>query len=297
MELLLSSYVLYSLSILVIFVGLATLLHLQFGLAGIGNFGIVGFWGIGLYAFSILLLQYNLPFIVALILAAVLSGVVALVLGSIILNLDGEAIIVATLAFATIIEYLLFTERWLTKGVQGYGTIPFPFDLGKYSELGYFLLPLIVLILIILYAYKLKSSSYGRLLVSIHDNETLSQSLGKSTFREKLIFFTITSALIGLFGALSAPIYHYIFPRMVDPGVTFTVWIALIVGGRWRVLGGLVGVIATVGLFDFIIEASLPLPITFAVMVPNIKLIIYGLTLVLVIMFRQSGILGKGKKD
>ena len=82
---------------------------------------------------------------------------------------------------------------------------------------------------------------------------------------------------------------------MLSPGVTFTVWIALNLGGRRRILGGLIGVVATIGVFDYIIETYVPIPIVYASMVPNIKYMIYGLTLMLVLMYRPLGILGNKK--
>lgn len=291
------AYVIFALSIIVIYVALATLLHLQFGVTGIVNFGVVGFWGFGMYAFAVLLLQYNFPYAVALIVATVLTAALALALGKIILDLDAQSILVATLAFATIVMHLVTTEKWLTRGVIGLGSVPFPINIGRYSDLLFFVLLIVLTAGIILYAYKLGSSPYGRLLASIQDNETLSQSLGKSTTREKLIFFTVTSGLIGFFGALNASINHFLVPRMVSPGLTFVIWIALILGGRRRVLGGLVGVAVTAGIFDFLIETYLPITPQHAQLVPVIKLMIYGLMLLLVLMFRPLGILGAKKKS
>lgn len=297
MEQLLSGYVVYSLSFLLIFISLATILHLQFSLTGIVNFGIVGFWGLGMYSFALLQLKLQIPFVPALLLASAITGIVSLVLGNVILNLDDQAVLVGTLAFATIIEYLTITEKWLTNGVMGLGTISLPFDFGRISLSVYLLIILVLLIIMMMYVFKLKTSAYGRLLLSIMDNEVLAQSLGKPTFRHKIIFFTFTSSLIGFFGAMTAPLYNYIFPRMIGPGVTFTIWIALMLGGRKRVLGGLIGVLATVGLFDYIIETVVPIPRQFAEMVPNFKFALYGLTLMLVLMFRPLGILGDKKRE
>jgi branched-chain amino acid transport system permease protein len=286
----------YTFSSIVVFIALATLLHLQFGVTGIVNFGVVGFFGLGMYIFGVFLVQYHIPYILAMLMATVLTGLVALGLGAIILDLDSQSILVATLAIATVVEDLAITEKWLTKGVIGLGTVPFPFDLGLYSQVGYFLLALVLTALIILYAYKLESSPYGRLLFSIRDNEPLARSLGKSTSRQKLIFFAITSALMGLFGTLHASNVHFLVPRMLSPGITFTVWIALILGGRKRILGGLVGTLATIGLFDFVIETFVPIPASAqSQLLPVIKLWVYGLTLMLVLMYRPSGILGEKK--
>lgn len=297
MEQLLSGYVVYSLSFLLIFISLATILHLQFSLTGIVNFGIVGFWALGMYSFSLLLLKLQIPFVPAVLLASFITGIVSWALGSIILNLDDQAVLVGTLAFATIIEYLATTEKWLTNGVMGLGTINMPFNFGRITLFVYFLIILVFMVLLMLYASKLKTSPYGRLLLSIKDNEILSQSLGKPTSHHKIIFFTFTSALIGFFGAMSAPLYSFIFPRMIGPGITFTIWIALMLGGRTKLFGGLIGVVATIGLFDYFIETVVPIPTEFAEMVPNVKFALYGLTLILILMFRPLGILGDKKKE
>ena len=297
MELLLSGYMIYSLSFLLIYIALATILHLQFSITGIVNFGIVGFWGFGMYIFALLQLKLGMPFVLAIVLSCIITGIVSLILGSIILNLDDQAVLVGTLAFATIIEYLTTTEKWATNGVMGLGTIKMPFDFGPVTDLVFFLFILVCLVLLILYTAKLKASPYGRLLLSIKDNEVLSRSLGKPTFRHKIIFFTFTCMLIGFFGALSAPLYNYIFPRMIGPGITFTIWIALMLGGRTRLLGGMVGVVATVGLFDYFIETVVPIPTEYAEMVPNFKFALYGLMLILILMFRPLGILGDRKRE
>ena len=297
MEQLFSGYIIHSLSFILIFTALATILHLQFGVTGIVNFGIVGFWGFGMYACALFLLKLNITFVLAVIMASIFTGIISLVLSRIILNLDAQAVLVGTLAFATIIEYLTITEKWLTNGIQGYGTIKFPFDFGIYSGAVYFLVLLVFLIILILYAFRLEKSAYGRLLLSIQDNEPLSQSLGKPTFRQKIIFFTFTSALVGFFGALTSPLYSYLYPRMIGPSVTFTIWIALIFGARKRILGGLIGVLATVGLFEYIIELIVPIPAQYAEMIPNVKYVVYGLTLMLVLIFRPSGTLGDKKKS
>lgn len=290
------AYLIFVGSGILIYIALATLLHLQFGLTGIVNFGVVGFWGLGMYTLGVLQVQYDVPYLLALILATLLTGIVAYLLGWLILDLDSQSVLVATLAFATIVLHLVTTEKWLTKGVVGLGTISFPFTIGRRTDFAFFIILLIITVALILYAYKLESAPYGRLLQSIQDNETLAQGLGKSTFQVKLAFFTLTSACMGLLGGLHASVNQFLTPNLLTPGVTFTVWIALILGGKRKVLGGLVGVIATVGLFDLLIETYLPLSSEYAILIPNIKLMLYGLMLMLILMYRPFGILGDKKR-
>jgi branched-chain amino acid transport system permease protein len=290
------SYYFYIFSNMAIFVALATLLHLQFGRTGIVNFGVVGFFGLGMYGFGVFLIQLNIPYFIALLMAVALTGVISFLLGLVILKLDSQEVLVATLAFATIIADLVVVQKGVTKGVIGLGSVPFPIQAGLYSQHVFFIVVLIIAALLIMYAKKLEQSPYGRLLISIQDSELLSQSLGKKTFREKLIFFTITSAAMGLLGALYAANVHFLVPRLLGPGTTFTIWIALIIGGRKKVFGGLLGVLVTVGIFDFLVETYVPIPTGQAQLLPVIKMMVYGLTLLLVLMFKPSGLLGTSKK-
>jgi branched-chain amino acid transport system permease protein len=287
------AYLTFVLSNMAILVALATLLHLQFGLTGIVNFGVVGFWGVGLYATGILVVDAQVPFIVALLLATVLVGLLGLVVGWIVLDLDDQAVLVATLAFATIILDLVTTEKWLTKGVVGFGTVPFPFDFGGNTELVFLAVLIFLASLLVLYAWRVRGQPYGRLLVGIRDNEGLARSLGKPSFRQKLVLFTVTSALMGTFGGMSAAYNHFLETNMLGPTLTFAAWITLILGGKRHWAGGLVGVVVIGVIFDILIETYAPIPTTAAAsVIPNVKYLLYGLLLVLVIMFRSQGILG-----
>lgn len=286
-----STYVIYIFSNMAIFVVLATLLHLQFGRTGIVNFGIVGFFGLGMYSFGVFLIQMQIPFYLSMIMATALTGFLAFLLGLVVLRLGNQEVLVATLAFATIIAHLVVVQKEITKGVKGLGSVPFPIDAGLYSQHVFFLIVAVIAGLLIVYALQFSKSPYGRLMMSIQDNEVLAQSIGKHTFLEKLRFFTLTSAAMGFMGTLYASNVHFLVPRMLLPGMTFTVWIALIIGGRTKALGGLVGVIVTIGVFDFLIETYVPIPRSHAQTLPVIKMMVYGLTLVLVLLFKPSGLL------
>jgi branched-chain amino acid transport system permease protein len=288
-----SSYLVFVLSNMVILTALATLLHVQFGLTGIVNFGVVGFYGVGLYAMGILMVTFNLPFLPALLLATLIVGVMGLVVGWIVLDLDDQAVLVATLAVASIAFYLATTEKWLTKGVVGFGTIPFPFAFGSATESVFLVLLVALTAPLVLYARRIRGQPYGRLLVGIRDNEGLARSLGKPTFRQKLVLFTVTSAGMGLFGGLSASLNHFLVPNMLGATLTFSAWIALILGGKRHWAGAMVGVLVIGVVFDIVVEQYLPIDTTQAAeMLPNIKYMLYGLLLVVVIMFRPQGIMG-----
>jgi branched-chain amino acid transport system permease protein len=290
------SYTGFAITEILIFVALGVLLHLQFGRTGIVNFGVVGFVGVGMYGFGIFTTTLGLSFWLTLLLATVATAVVALLVGWAIAGLDGDSTLVATLAFATIVFNLAITEKWLTGGVSGLGGLPYPVDAGGSS--GVYLLAIIavVVVLFVGYALRLGRVPYGRLLASIRDNELLARSLGKSTTRQKLIFFVVTSTAMGLIGAFYASVNQFLVPNLLGPQLTFTVWIAVILGGRTKAFGPILGVLVSVALFDLVIEPYLPVPAALAPVFPDLKLMLYGLVLVLVILFKPLGLLG-GRKE
>ncbi|MEM1362215.1 MAG: branched-chain amino acid ABC transporter permease [Pseudomonadota bacterium] len=286
-------YLIFSLSVLLVYVGLAQMLHIQFGLLGIPNFGVVGFWGLGMYAMAVFQVQLDLSFIDGLALTMVLMIGVSALFAKAISRMEGQAILCATIAFGAIVALLVVTEKWITMGVVGLGTVRYPVRLGDSGELLYFAFLLSLVVLTQVFIARLHQAPAGRLLTAIRDNEELAASLGKDTSRVKFIWFTITATLMGLLGALSAPLNQFLTPNMLVASVTFAVWIALVLGGKESSLGAILGVFLTFGLFDILIETYLPVSPELAVVVPNAKLFIYGLVLVGVLLYMPSGVMRK----
>ncbi|MEM1361324.1 MAG: branched-chain amino acid ABC transporter permease [Pseudomonadota bacterium] len=296
LEFLLSNYMVFSLSTVLVAMALATLLQLQFGLAGIVNFGVVGFWGLGMYALGFIHLTLGLPYFAAAIIAVLIVAAVSLFIGWIILDLDSQSVLVATLAFGAIVAHLVTTEKWLTKGVVGLGTVPYPTGSGGGDPavvLGLFLL--LVCVVLVAYAYQINRAPFGRLIAAIRDNELLAQGLGKDVLRHKLVFFVATSTAMGFVGVLSAPVHQFLLPDLLGPGVTFSIWIALVIGGRRSPLGGIVGVLVTIFLFDVLVEIAVPIPQEFQSSVPAVKLLIYGVILIAILFIRPLGLLSGPK--
>ncbi len=288
-------YLIFSVSLMLVYIGLAQLLHIQFGLAGIPNFGVVGFWGIGLYGTGVLYVKAGVPLLPAMAMASLLATALAYVLARLVLQRNGQAILAATLAFATIVSTLVVSEKDLTGGVQGLGTIRFPFSDLEQRNLIFMIMLLIVVCALIWISAKLRDSRLGRQLVAIRDNEELAASLGKNTAATKRWVFAITCGLMGLLGGMSAPLHQFLVPYQLSPSLTFAVWIALVLGGKGHNLGAIVGVFVTFGLFDILIETYAPVPAEQAILLPNFKLFCYGVLLVMIIMFRPLGILGVDK--
>ena len=288
-------YLIFSFSLMLVYIGLAQLLHVQFGLLGIPNFGVVGFWGLGLYGSGVLYVNYDFALVPATIVASLIVAVVSYVLASMVLQRSGQAILAATLAFAAVLATLVVTEKQLTNGVQGLGTVGFPFGDLASRNVVYFGLLLTVVVALIWVSAKLRDSRMGRTLIAIRDNEELAASLGKDTAGTKRTVFVVTCALMGLLGGMTAPLHQFLVPYHLAPSLTFAVWIALVLGGKGHNLGAMIGVFVTFGLFDILIETYAPVPAEQAIMLPNFKLFCYGFLLVMIIMFRPSGMLGEDR--
>lgn len=298
LEFLFSNYMIFSLSTVLVAMALATLLQLQFGLAGIVNFGVVGFWGLGMYAFGVLHLTLGFPYFAAALLAVLIVAAVSLLIGWIILDLDSQSVLVATLAFGAIVAHLVTTEKWLTKGVVGLGTVPYPTgEGGGDPALILALLLLLICIVLVAYAYQIQSAPFGRLIAAMRDNELLAQGLGKDVLRHKLVFFVVTSTAMGFVGVLSAPVHQFLLPDLLGPGMTFSIWIALVIGGRRSPLGGIVGVLVTIFLFDVLVEVAVPIPQEYQSSVPVIKMFTYGVILIAILFVRPLGLLSGPKRS
>ncbi len=292
------AFLIFGFYTVVMVVGLGLLLHLQLGLAGIGNFGVVGFWGLGLYAFGVLTVTYDLNYFLALLGATAIAGAAGVVIGWVVSNLDVDGVLGVTLSFAAIVFFLTDSERNLTGGRIGIGTIDFPFDIGDRTDLAWLGILVVIVGALTFYVWKVHRAPYGRLLIATGFNEPLAQSLGKPTFRTKMILFAWTSAAMGFIGALYASMVHFLFPEQVSVGLTIAVIVALVLGGQQRTWGALVGAVLTIALFDIVIQLYVPLPRTvFEQALPVAKQMIFGAVLIVLLLFRPLGILGRMKRE
>lgn len=290
----------------VMLIGLALLLHLQLGLTRIANFGVVGFWGVGLYAFGVLYVRVDWPFgdpiqfVVCAVLATVAAGLCGLLIGWLIADLDVDGVLVGTLGFATVVAILATTEQDLTGGALGMGGLRFPYDLGDVAvnELVWLLLLVALVAGILAYVWLVHRNPYGRLLIAIGSNEPLAKSLGKPAMRTKLGLFTVTSALMGLLGVMYGVMVRFLEVSSLGIELTLAAVVGLVVGGSVRVLGAVVGVILTVGIFDIVIQSYIPLPSEwYTQTIPLMREVLFGAALILVLVFRPLGLLGHMRRD
>lgn len=302
----LDAFLIFGLFEVMMVIGLALLLHLQLGLARIANFGVVGFWGLGMYTFGVTYVRVDWPFgepwqfLVCAAIATIVAGLAGLVVGWYVADLDTDGVLVGTLGFATAVAILATTEQRLTGGALGMGGLGFPYNIGtvKANELLWLLITTAVVGAILFFVWRVHRSPYGRLLIAVGGNEPLARSLGKPTFRTKIGLFVVTSAVMGLLGAMFGVMVRFLDVANLGVDITLAAMVGLVLGGTARVWGAVAGVILTMGMFDIVVQSYLPLPREwYTQAIPVLREALFGAALIVVLLFRPLGVLGDMRRD
>ena len=278
----------------VVFAGIfgivALSLNLEFGFAGLANFGKVAFFLIGAYTYA-LLSQIGIPFSICLIVGALISALFGLVVALPTLRLRLDYLAISVLAFGEILRLIVKSERWIAGGDWGMSVAPiFPWT---GSELIYRLenigLVFVCLLICFVVAQLLANSPYGRVVRAIREDEIAAEALGKDRTKYKAQIFMLGSAMAGLAGGLFAQYLQYVVPGMFMPMVTFTVWIMVLLGGPANNWGALLGA-GLVELFDRganIAKDYLVLPVDPS----SLQYILFGALIIFVLLYRPQGLL------
>jgi branched-chain amino acid transport system permease protein len=259
----------YSTTIAVI--GVSALLALSVWVtlyAGQLTLGNAAFMGVGAYVSALLGRHLDTPFPLALLVGALVSGVLALPLGAIVFRLRGVYLAIATLAFGEIVRVILLATPITGKG-QGLNGIP------PKTELWHIYLSLIVVAYIL---WRVQGSTIGRAWAAIREDEIASASQGIAVGRHKLAAFAIGALVAGWAGGLSAHVTFSIDPSDFAFTKAVQVLVFAVVGGIPNVLGPILG--AT--LFTALPELLRPLK--------DYRDIFQGAILLLVIIYLPRGL-------
>lgn len=163
----------------------------------------------------------------------------------------------------------------------------------SYDKAGLILLSVVVLALVLWRLEVLARSPWGRVLKSIREDEEVPRALGKNVFWYKLQSLMLGGAIAGLAGALYAWQQTSIYPSDFDPQVTFNAWIIVILGGAGNNFGTILGAVIFTSYYEvtrFILPKIVPLD---DVRLSAFRIMVIGLILVLFMIWRPQGILGK----
>jgi len=258
--------------------------NLTWGMAGMVNLGLAGFFAVGGYATALLTKAgFAIPFGVAAgaLVAALAGAGVALITA----RLRADYLAIVTLGFSESVRIVASNELWLTNGSDGIAGIAGPWR-GALSPSGFNLLFLAIVLGVlgatVLLMQRLAAAPFGRVLRALRDDEDVAAVAGKPVLVFKLKAFAIGAGVLGLAGALYAHYTSYIAPDRFAPLLTINIVLALVVGGVGNNTGAVVGAVILVVLLEGTRFAAPLLPFLSAAQIAAMReLLISGLLLVI----------------
>jgi branched-chain amino acid transport system permease protein len=297
------SYGIFFLTLVGVYALLSLGLNVQWGYTGILNIGIAAFFAVGAYTSAILASPattlpggYGLPLFVAMTAAMLTSGLLALVIGLITLNLRTDYLAIASIGIAEIVRLILKNEAWLTNGVRGMAGIPRPFSglVPGGDSLVYLLFVIALVTLVYLAIERAYRSPWGRVLRAIRDNENAAGAMGKNTLVFRLQGFIFGASIMGLAGAVYAHFVGFISPEAFDPlFATFIVWVMLIAGGSGNNRGAMLGALVIWGVWSGTELVTSSLPEQMVTQMGALRVFLIGLLLQVILLLRPQGILAE----
>jgi branched-chain amino acid transport system permease protein len=311
-------------------------LNVQWGYTGHLNFGIAGFFAVGAFTTALFttaaptgtLAEYSqqafgleLPFVIGVLAAAVVAGIVAFLIAIPVLRLRLDFLAIATIGIAEIIRLFFQNERWLANGPQPLRGIPrplyctvedggcawFPAPLNAFLEplvprdyiFVYLIITTIFLVLVYVALERAVRSPWGRVLRATRDEEASTAMNGKNVPRVRIQSFVLGAAVMGLGGGLYA---HYTvtidYSHFNPLFATFIVWVMLMLGGSGNNRGAILGAFIIWGVWSgtsFLTNTLEPLLAAISEDLPNrsayLRWLFVAILLAGIVLFRPQGLI------
>jgi len=283
-------YIWHILVMINIYTALASSLNLAAGYAGLLSLCHAAFYGIGAYATTLLMMKVGLGFLPALAIAMPITAALSLIIGIPSLRLHGDYFVLATLGFQIIAFSILYNWVDLTRGPFGISGIPTPHVFGFEIDnvFLYFVFSGLLVIASLGAMWLLVSSPFGRLLRAVRDDEIAAAALGKNVPRVKTTAFALSAAFAAVPGALFAGYIRYIDPTSFTLAEAIFILSIVVIGGAGDFWGPIAGAVILVMLPEALRFLQIPDSVA-----ANLRQIIYGLLLVVLMRVRPQGFLGK----
>ena len=269
---LLGSYYQITLYNICINIILAVSLNLIIGICGQFSLGHAGFMCIGAYSAAIMV--KSMPnmggFAIGIVIGLIISAIAALIVSIPTLRLRGDYLAIATLGFSEIIRIVVLNME-ITNGAAGITGIP---------QLTSWPLLFIVMVLSIMIVTNFGRSRQGRACISIREDEIASEAMGVNTTKYKTLAFVIGAMLASVAGALYACNFFVIQPDLFNFNKSIDILVMVVFGGMGSITGSLIAAIF-IGILNTVLQSF-----------SSIRMIIYGLALVGIMIFRPGGLLG-----
>ena len=298
----------------ILYVLLALGLNIVVGFAGLLDLGYIAFYAVGAYVYALLASPHfnlHLPFWVILPIGAVIAAFFGIVLGAPTLKLRGDYLAIVTLGFGEIIRIFLNNLSRpvnITNGPQGITRID-PFGFGGFDfssrdylfglelsgPIKYYYLLVAITLLVVVVNIRLQNSRIGRAWEAIREDEIAARAMGIHTRNLKLLAFAMGASFGGLAGGIFSAIQGFISPESFVLVESIMVVAMVVLGGMGNIWGVILGAVLLSFVPEILRWTVEPLQLALfgrLLIEPEvIRMLIFGLALVLIMLFRPAGLL------
>jgi len=283
-------YLIHILIIACIYIILTISLNLIVGYTGLAALGHIAFACVGAYTSALLALNFGVSPWIGLLIGAVLASILGIIIGFPSLRLKGDYLALATFGLGIIVYSVAKNWVSLTRGPMGLPGIPgfsiFGWEIS--NVWGYLLLVLVFVFITYLVIRNIVHSPFGRVLKGIREDALATMAMGKDITRYKLIVFIVGAFFAGIAGSLYAHYITFIDPSSFTVMESITVLLMVVFGGMASLKGSFIGASVLV-IFPEILR-FLGMPSSVAA---PLRQMIYGLLLIILMIFRPQGLMGR----
>lgn len=283
-------YILHVLVISGIYIILTLSLNLILGFTGLPALGHIAFACMGAYTSSLLALNFGISPWIGLLIGACLASLLGLVIGFPSIRLKGDYLALATFGFGVIVYSI--SKNWidLTRGPMGLPGIPqFSFFSFELQPVWAYLILVTAFVFITAFIInRIVDSPFGRILKSIREDEVASLSIGTNVNKYKLLVFVIGAFFAGIAGSLYAHYITFIDPSSFTVMESIAVLLMVVFGGMGSIKGSFIGALILVIFPEMLRFVGMPSSIA-----APLRQMIYGLFLIILMLWRPQGIIGK----
>ncbi len=272
-------------------------LQILIGFTGLLSLGHAAFMGVGAYTSALLVTKLGCPFILSILAAGLVASFFGIIVGIPSLRIKGFYLMVATIAFQFVIDYIIIHWESFTRGIRGIELpTPYVFGISLEKNRAYFLLLFFLTVFLMWGAKNIIRSKIGRAFIAVRDNDVSAEIIGIPIFPYKLLSFSISAFYAGIAGALFAGLLRTAIPE----GYTFLhsiiILAMVLVGGLGRLVGTIFGVI-----FITLVPVILDLIVSyianvydpnFTILLGPLKELVFGGLIILFIILEPEGLVG-----
>ena len=285
-------YVINLIILFAIYAILGISLNLIVGYTGLLSVSQAAFYGIGAYTTAILLTSFGVNFFISVILAVIVVAIISFFIGIVLSKFSGDYYALCSLGFNAIAFSVFLNWQSLTRGPLGISGIPRPklFDISLYTNTSFLVISVGFLLLVYAISVFITKSSFGRVLKAIREDERAIQVFGYNTSYYKLAIFVIGSSLAAIAGSLFASYISFIDPSSFNITESIFILSIIILGGLANIRGSILGALILILLPEILRFVGFPLDVA-----AQMRQLIYGLLLILLMLYRPQGLVGEYK--